>query len=278
MRKIGVFWVFLFLVISILPVWASNVEDIVSRSSYTEEEKAYLQNRVTAITQEISVQNLPVSFIFSKFKEGVGKLVNPYILVQTLERRKKALLEAKEILDDAGIEGKAREKTLTDLALSIELSVPAPLLREVVQRVKNTSPKDLPKIIASISTLLEVGVDPVKVGSVAEKVVVKNLKSEEVTKIATLLERARRSGVDMEQTAGVLEEALDKYNNFNLVEMEIRQFIASSRQKPSLSSGQGVPSGSPGISGTTPTQEGGTPLESSSSGHPPTQEGGGSLE
>lgn len=278
MRKIGVFLVFLFLGFFVIPVWASTVESVISKSSYTEEEKVYLQDRVTAITQEIEAQNLPVAFLFSKFKEGVGKRVNPYILVQALEKRKDALLEAKEILDEASIEGKVRERALTDLALSIELSVPAPLLREIVQRVKNTGPRNLPKVVASISTLLEVGIDPAKVGSVTEKIVARNLQSEEIIKVAALLERSRRNGVDVVQVATVLEEALDKYGNFNLVEMEVRQFIASSRQKPSLSSGQGVTSVSPGISGTTPIQEGGTPLESSSSGHPPSQESGGPLE
>ncbi|MGC8777337.1 MAG: hypothetical protein ACP5Q4_01485 [Candidatus Caldatribacteriaceae bacterium] len=278
MRKIGFFLFFLFLSVSVASAWASSVEDIIGKSPYTEEEKAYLQSPVDEMVREVEAQKLPSAFLLSKLKEGIGKRVQPYTLVQALERRKSALLEAKAILDEAGVEGKTQEKTLTNLAIAVELSVPASLLREMVRQMKQSDPRDLPKVVESISTLLEVGVSPERIGSVTEKIVARKLASQEIGKIAALLERSRRNGVDVERTAGVLEEALKKYDNFNLVEMEVRQFIASSRQKPSLSSGQGITASSPGISGTTPVQEGGTPLESSSSGHPPSQEGGGPLE
>jgi len=79
----------------------------------------------------------------------------------------------------------------------------------------------------------------------------------------------------------VLANALEKHDNFNLVEIEVQRFIASSKEKPALRSGQGVIVSSPGItSGGTPAEEGGTPLESTppSAGKPPTQEGGTPLE
>ena len=276
MRKIVFFLVFLFWTFFLASAWAADIEKIIARAPYTDEEKAYLQSRVSEMIEEVASRNLPTSFLFSKLKEGVGKKVKPYTLLQALEKRKEALFEAKEILDEAGIDG--QEKILTNLAVSLELAIPAPLLQEVVQKVRSTDPQSLSRVVESLSVLLEVGIAPERVESVTKKIVTKNLESKEISKVAALLERSRRNGVDVERTATVLEEALQKYDNFNLVEMEVRQFIAASRPKPALSSGQGVTSASPGISGTTPTQEGGTPLESSSSGHPPTQEGGTPLE
>jgi hypothetical protein len=278
MRKIVFFLVFLFWTFFLVSAWAADIEKIIARAPYTDEEKAYLQSRVSEMIEEVASHNLPTSFLFSKLKEGVGKKVKPYILLQALEKRKEALFEAKKILDEAGIGGQDTEKILTNLAISLELAIPASLLQEVVQKMRSTDPQSLPRVVESLSVLHEVGITPERVESVTRKIVTRNLESKEISKVAALLERSRRSGVDVERTATVLEEALQKYDNFNLVEMEVRQFIAASRPKPALSSGQGVTSASPGISGTTPTQEGGGPLESSSSGHPPTQEGGTSLE
>lgn len=278
MRSVIFLLVFLLVSIPLVVSWALDVEGIIAKSSYSDEEKIYLKTQVGAIIQEVEGRNLPVSFLLSKMKEGVGKRVSPYKLVEVLEKRKSALFEAQEILDKVEVEEKTRDKILTNLALSIEFSIPVPLLENVLQEIKKSDPRNLPRVVESISALLEVGVSSEKIERITGEIVSRGLKSKEIGKIASLLERSRRDGVDVERTMAVLEEALRKYDNFNLVEMEVRQFLASTRRKPSLSSGEGVVSTSPGISGTTPVQEGGGPLESSSSGHPPLQEGGGPLE
>ena len=183
------------------------------------------------------------------------------------------------------------EDLIINLALSLELSVSPEVVEETLNKALANDGKRLQLIVDSLSSLLEMGVDPERAGEIVEKVADKNLSSREMKKMAQLLERARRAGADSEQVAKVLADALDKYDNFNLVEMEVQQFIASSREKPALRSGQGVTVSSPGItSGGTPAQEGGTPLETtttpsptnpptpSPTGKPPIQEGGTPLE
>ncbi len=270
-RAIGLLLLFLW----VTPLWASSLASIIDRSSYSEEDKLYLQEKVALYLEEVEREGLPVSPLLSKLKEGIGKRVDPSKLVQALEKRKNALMEAEQILGEVGIQDGNREKLLLNLALSLEFSLSPQVLKEVVQGVAGESnPKNLVRVIESFSTFMEVGVSPEDIGNIASQTVKKNLRAKELGKMASLLEKSRRSGVEVERTLEVLERALEKYDNFSLVEMEVQRFIAASRTKPSLSAGQGVTPTSAGVtSDGTPIEEGGTPLESSAgTGHPPSQE------
>ena len=80
-----------------------------------------------------------------------------------------------------------------------------------------------------------------------------------------LLNKARRAGADPQRVAETLANALGKYDNFKLVEMEVQKVIASSREKPALKSGEGVVVSSPGVTSGSILQEGGTPQKRCSS-------------
>jgi len=275
------FLVFFLFFVGIAPLWAaSDPLSLIEKSSYSEEDKEYIRDQVDSLIKEAQEKNLPLSPIVSKLKEGLTKKVTPNELVKTLNHKKDSLEKAQEILQRNGVR---EEDLIINLALSLELSVSPEVVEETLNKALANDGKRLQLIVDSLSSLLEMGVDPERAGEIVEKVADKNLSSREMKKMAQLLERARRAGADSEQVAKVLADALDKYDNFNLVEMEVQQFIASSREKPALRSGQGVTVSSPGItSGGTPAQEGGTPLETtttpSPTGKPPIQEGGTPLE
>jgi len=282
MRRKAVF--ISFLVFSLLwggvtLLWAAdNPISLIEQSHYSEEDKEYLRHQVDSLIKEAEEKDLPTSPIVSKLKEGLTKKILPYELVKTLNAKKDSLEKAQEILQKNGI--KERD-LIADLALSLELSVPPQVIEEALSKALVNDGKRVELIVDSLSSLLEMGVDPEKAGKIVEEVADNNLSSKDMRKMAQLLERARRAGADSGQVAKVLADALEKYDNFNLVEMEVQKFIASSREKPAVRSGQGVIVSSPGIASSgTPAQEGGTPLESttSSEGKPPTQEGGAPLE
>lgn len=271
--------VFALLFCRVTPLWAADDPfSLIERSSYSEEDKEYLRYQVDSLIKEAKEKDLPLSPIVSKLKEGLTKKVLPYELVKTLNTKKTSLEKAQEILQKNGV----KEKDLIiDLALSLELSVPPQVIEEALSKALANDGKRVELIVDSLSSLLEMGVDPEKAGKIVAEVADNNLSSKDMKKVAQLLERARRAGADSEQVAKVLADALEKYDNFNLVEMEVQKFIASSREKSTVRSDQGVIISSPGIASSgTPTQEGGTPLESapSSVGKPPTQEGGTPLE
>ncbi|MDI3543462.1 MAG: hypothetical protein PWP57_1067 [Candidatus Atribacteria bacterium] len=273
------FLVFSLLFCRVTPLWAADDPfSLIERSSYSEEDKEYLRHQVDSLVKEAEEKDLPLSPIVSKLKEGLAKKVLPYELVKTLNTKKNSLEKAQEILQKNGV----KEKDLiVDLALSLELSVPPQVIEEALSKALANDGKRVELVVDSLSALLEMGVDPEKAGKIVAEAANNNFSSKDMKKVAQLLERARRAGADSEQVAKVLADALEKYDNFNLVEMEVQKFIASSREKSTVRSGQGVIISSPGIaSGGTPAQEGGTPLENtpSSGGKPPTQEGGTPLE
>ena len=200
--------------------------------------------------------------------------------MKTLDNKKNSLEKAQEILQRNGVR---EEDLIINLALSLELSVSPEVVEEALNKALANDGKRLQLIVDSLSSLLEMGVDPERAGEIVEKVADKNLSSREIKKMVQLLEKAQKTGADSKQVARILADALDKYDNFNLVEMEVQRFIASSREKPASRPGEAVTVSSPGItSGGTPVQEGGTPLETtttpSPTGKPPIQEGGAPLE
>lgn len=256
-------------------VWAQSAAiRLIERSSYPEEDKAYLLKEVPQIFSE--AQDVPEKLLFKKLREGLTKGVPPESLVEALRRRKDALREARQLLRETGIQEK--EPLLEDLAVSLELSVPPQVLREILLKVASR-PKVAERFVDTVATFLEVGVPSETTSAVLERILERNLEAQEIQKIARLLEQARREGMEVDKVAVRLEEALQKHENFTLVEIELQNFIAANKPRPALRSGQGVVVPPPGVSGGTPMEEGGTPLEPQPpSGHPPTQEGGAPLE
>lgn len=257
-------------------LWAQDaIVRLIERSPYPEDEKAYLLREVPGIFSE--AQDIPGRLLMKKLREGLTKGVPPENLVEALKRRRDALREARQLLVETGIGEK--ESLLEDLAVSLELSVPSQVLREVLARVASR-PKIAERFVDTVATFLEVGVPPETTSAILARVLERNLEAREMQKVAQLLEQARREGMEVDRVATCLRDALEKHENFTLVEIELQNFIAANKPRPALRSGQGVVPPPPGISsGGTPAEEGGTPLESQpSGGHPPTQEGGAPLE
>ncbi|MEN3203049.1 MAG: hypothetical protein ABDK87_04905 [Atribacterota bacterium] len=256
-------------------VWSQDaVTRLIERSPYPEDGKTYLLREVPKIFSE--ARDIPDKLLLKKLREGLTKGVPPENLVEALKKRRDALQEARQLLRDAGIQEK--ESLLEDLAVSLELSVPSQVLREILARVASR-PKVAERFVDTVVTFLEVGVPSETASAVLERILERNLEAQEIQKVAKLLEQARREGMEVDKVAVRLEEALQKHENFTLVEIELQNFIAANKPRPALRSGQGVVAPPPGVSGGTPLEEGGTPLESQpSSGHPPTQEGGAPLE
>lgn len=257
-------------------LWAQDaLIRFIERSPYPEEGKAYLLKEVPGLFSE--VQDIPEKLLLKKLREGLTKRVPPENLVEALRKRRDALQEARRLLREAGIE--ERESLLEDLAVSLELSVPPQVLREVLTRVASR-PKVAERFVDTVATFLEVGVPPETASDILTRVLERNLEAREMQKIAQLLEQARREGIEVDEVATCLRDALEKHGNFALVEIELENFIVANKPRPALRSGQGVVAPPPGVSsGGTPTEEGGTPLEPQpAAGHPPTQEGGTPLE
>ncbi len=257
-------------------LWASDaVFRLIERSPYPEEDKAYLLQEVSKVFSEAS--DVPEKLLLKKLREGITKRVPPESLIEALRKRKNALQEARRLLEESGLQEK--ETLLEDLAVSLELSVPPEVLREVLAKVAS-SPRVAERFVDTVATFLEIGVPPQTTGALLKRVLKQDLGMREVRKVTQLLEQARREGMEMGGVARCLQDALEKHENFTLVEIELQNFIAANKPRPALRSGQGVVAPPPGISsGGTPTEEGGTPLESQpSAGHPPTQEGGAPLE
>jgi len=279
------FFFVLFFLVSFLSFSAFAAEDIVSLiqkapSFYAEEDNSSLLQRVPEILEEVSREGISPEPLILKLGEGLRKQVLPYNLVKTLERKKDSLLLAKEALQrvDARVAGK--EDLLYNLALVFESAASPEELQKVLEDVLRKDGKRLESVIDSLAAFVELGFEPDQAGLVIAGVVRKGATPAELKKLTRLLERACREGIDPLQVAAVLKDAVSKYDHLSLVEMEVKNLIASSRQKPNIKEGEGVVISSPGItSSSTPTQEGGTPLEgSNASSSPPTQEGGVPLE
>lgn len=257
-------------------LWAQDaLVRLIERSPYPEDGKAYLLREVPGIFSE--AQDIPEKLLLKKLREGLTKRVPPENLVEALRKRRDALREAKQLLAEAGVE--EREPLLEDLAVSLELSVPPQVLREVLARVASR-PRVAERFVDTVATFLEVGVPPETASDILTRVLERNFEAREMQKVAQLLEQARREGMEVGEVATRLRDALEKYENFALVEVELQNFIAANKPRPALRSGQGVVAPPPGVSsGGTPSEEGGTPLEPQpATGHPPTQEGGTPLE
>jgi hypothetical protein len=269
---------FLLLVLCLFAVsasWASEaVLRLIERSSYSPEDKAYLQEQVASIFA--GTQDAAQKLLLKKLREGLVKNVPPKDLIEALNRRKEALKKAQSLLEETGVFG--GESILEDLVVSLELSVPPQILREVLARVGG-NPKVAGRFVDAVATFLEVGVPPERTNEVLQRVLDRNLGAREIRTITRLLEQARKEGVEAKDIVRVLGEALERHENFALVEVELENFIAANKPQPALRAGQGVVAPQPGVSGGSPVEEGGTPLEPQPSAvRPPTQEGGTPLE
>jgi len=255
--------------------WASEaVFRLIERSSYPPEDKAYLREQVASIFAD--TQDASQKLLLKKLREGLVKNVPPEDLIEALNRRKEALEKARSLLEETGVSG--RESILEDLVLSLELSVSPQILKEVLVRVGG-NPKVAGRFVDAVAALLEVGVPPEKANEVLQQVLERNLEAREIRTISRLLERARKEGIEAKDIVQVLGEALGRHENFTLVEVELESFIAANKPRPALRAGQGVVAPQPGVSGGSPVEEGGTPLEPQpSTVRPPTQEGGTPLE
>lgn len=256
-------------------LWAQDAAlKLIERSPYPEDGKLYLLQEVPRVFSEAG--DVPEKLLLKKLREGIAKRVPPEDLVAALEKRKAALQEAGKLLEEMGIQKK--ETLLEDLAVSFELSLPPEVLRKALQKVAS-NPKAAERFVDVIATFLEVGVPSETAQVLLTRVAEDTLEVRDVRKIAQLLEQARQEGMDMKGVASCLENALAKHGNLALVEVELQNFIAANKPRPALRSGQGVVAPPAGISGGTPTEEGGAPLEPQpTAGHPPTQEGGTPLE
>jgi hypothetical protein len=280
------FFFALFLLFSFWSFVAFAVEENVASliqgapSFYAEEDKEYLLQRVSEILDEVRQEGISPEPLVLKLGEGLKKKVLPYNLVKTLERKKDSLLLAKKTLQGVDARVANKENLLYNLALVFESSTSPEDLQKVLEEILHKDGKRLESVVDSLAAFVELGFAPDQAGLVIAGVVQKGATPSELKKFTRLLERARREGIDPSRVAAVLSEAVNKYDHLSLVEMEIKNLIASSRQKPDLGAGEGVVISSPGITSSgTPTQEGGTPLEgSNASSGPPTQEGGTPLE
>lgn len=281
----GSFFFVLFFLCSFLSFSAFAAGDVVSLiqnapSFYAEEDKEYLLRRVPEILEEVSQEGISPEPLILKLGEGLRKQVLPYNLVKTLERKKDSLLLAKKALQRVDARVARKEDLLYNLALVFESAASPEELQKVLGDVLRKDGKRLESVIDSLAAFVELGFEPDQAGLVVAGVVRKGATPSELKKLTKLLERARREGIDPSRVAAVLKDAVSKYDHLSLVEMEVKNLIASSRQKPNVEGGEGVVISSPGITSSgTPTQEGGAPLEgSNASSGPPTQEGGVPLE
>ena len=207
-----------------------------------------------------------------------------YNIVKSLEKKKDSLLEAQAILEEVNLPGINDEETLNSIASSIEYSVPTDLVKSALQESVAKDSKNAKKIVDSLTALIEMGIQPQQAWVIGNQFAQKSSQTKDLNSRTKISERARREGVDPQRVASKIEESLSKTNNIALVEIEVQNFIAEIKQKPTIKSGQGIVVSSPGITSSgVPGSEGGTSLSPTteapvSSSSVPSQEGGSPLE
>ncbi len=275
MKVLGIVCI-LVLCIGVTPVLGGEPVDSLIRdapSFYDEDDKEYLNYRVSEIVADMEKQGLPSDPVVRKLREGLRKQVLPYNIVQTLESKKGNISEARSMLDEVDPKSSDDVDLLLSLALSLEYDVPTEIVREALKETAQQDSGRIGMVVQSLSEFLELGVSPQQTGTIMRQVVEKNPDERDMYRMTKLLESARRQGIDPQRTAQVLEGALNRYGNLNLVEMEVQNFISDARRRPSLGTGEGAVTSPPGISGG-PTQEGGTEPASPPAGVSPTEEVG----
>lgn len=282
------FFIFFFLIILLLntTVFAQDeVSLLISESeNYPPEDREYLLDRVSELVNELQQKGLESDTLVLKLKEGLHKKVRPYNIVKSLEKKKDSLLEAQKILEEINLSGIHDEETLNNIATSIEYSVPTDLIKSALQQKVAQDDKSAKKIVDSLASLIEMGIQPQQAGVIVNQFASKSNQSKDLNSLTKIIERARLEGIDPQRIATKMEEALSKTNSIAMIEMEVQGFIADIKQKPTIKSGQGIVISSPGITSTgVPGSEGGTSLSPSSEtpvsgSNIPSQEGGSPLE
>ncbi len=268
MKKL-VLLISLFLLVIIPPVFAQEMEDIGTliqqSSNYPDEDREYLLDRVGTMVGDLEQNGLSAGALILKLKEGLHKKVRPYNIVKSLEKKKDSLLQAQSILKEVNPNAAEDENLLNDLANSIEYSVPAELVKNALRQTAAKDEDNVKKVVDSLSALIEMGVQPQQAGNIINEFTRKSTESKDMNSLTKIIERARREGIDPQQIAAKMEEALKKNNSISMAEIEVQSFIAEIKQKPTIKSGQGVVISSPGITSSgVPGSEGGTPLSPSS--------------
>lgn len=286
--KNRVFFIFLFLTILFLSFAAFAQDEfsslITKSASYPPEDREYLLDRVGELVNELQLKGLAADTLVLKLKEGLQKNVLPYNIVKSLEKKKDSLLEAQAILEEINLPGINDEETLNSIASSIEYSVPTDLVKSALQESVAKDSKNAKKIVDSLTALIEMGIQPQQAGVIVNQFAQKSSQTKDLNSLTKIIERARLEGVDPQRIASKIEESLSKTNNIALVEIEVQNFIAEIKQKPTIKSGQGIVVSSPGITSSgVPGSEGGTSLSPTteapaSSSSIPSQEGGSPLE
>jgi len=282
------FFIFFFLIIILLntTVFAQDeVSLLISESeNYPPEDREYLLDRVSELVNELQQKGLESDTLVLKLKEGLHKKVRPYNIVKSLEKKKDSLLEAQKILEEINLSGIHDEETLNNIATSIEYSVPTDLIKSALQQKVAQDDKSAKKIVDSLASLIEMGIQPQQAGVIVNQFASKSNQSKDLNSLTKIIERARLEGIDPQRIATKMEEALSKTNSIAMIEMEVQGFIADIKQKPTIKSGQGIVISSPGITSSgVPGSEGGTSLSPSSEtpasgSNIPSQEGGSPLE
>ncbi|NLJ38949.1 MAG: hypothetical protein GX432_09345 [Candidatus Atribacteria bacterium] len=282
------FFIFFFLIILLLntTVFAQDeVSLLISESeNYPPEDREYLLDRVSELVNELQQKGLESDTLVLKLKEGLHKKVRPYNIVKSLEKKKDSLLEAQKILEEINLSGIHDEETLNNIATSIEYSVPTDLIKSALQQKVAQDDKSAKKIVDSLASLIEMGIQPQQAGVIVNQFASKSNQSKDLNSLTKIIERARLEGIDPQRIATKMEEALSKTNSIAMIEMEVQGFIADIKQKPTIKSGQGIVISSPGITSSgVPGSEGGTSLSPSSEtpasgSNIPSQEGGSPLE
>ncbi len=286
--KNRIFFIFLFLTILFLSFAAFAQDEfsslITKSASYPPEDREYLLDRVGELVNELQLKGLAADTLVLKLKEGLQKNVLPYNIVKSLEKKKDSLLEAQAILEEINLPGINDEETLNSIASSIEYSVPTDLVKSALQESVAKDSKNAKKIVDSLTALIEMGIQPQQAGVIVNQFAQKSSQTKDLNSLTKIIERARLEGVDPQRVASKIEESLSKTNNIALVEIEVQNFIAEIKQKPTIKSGQGIVVSSPGITSSgVPGSEGGTSLSPTteapvSSSSVPSQEGGSPLE
>jgi len=286
--KNRIFFIFLFLTILFLSFAAFAQDEfsslITKSASYPPEDREYLLDRVGELVNELQLKGLAADTLVLKLKEGLQKNVLPYNIVKSLEKKKDSLLEAQAILEEINLPGINDEETLNSIASSIEYSVPTDLVKSALQESVAKDSKNAKKIVDSLTALIEMGIQPQQAGVIVNQFAQKSSQTKDLNSLTKIIERARLEGVDPQRVASKIEESLGKTNNIALVEIEVQNFIAEIKQKPTIKSGQGIVVSSPGITSSgVPGSEGGTSLSPTteapvSSSSVPSQEGGSPLE
>ncbi|MFP3958842.1 MAG: hypothetical protein ACLFUX_01615 [Spirochaetaceae bacterium] len=167
---------------------SSQVEELLDRGSFDAEARS----RIEAVFEQAEAEKVPESFLVPRLAEGIAKDVSTDRLVEALEGRLAALVEAGETLLEGEIEPTAEDNAglWNRAGLLLWDGAPAGHLRRLV-RATSGRPEALERALPLYVSMEEWGLSQSEAADIAEGVLRSSIPPEDYPGILEVLAEAR---------------------------------------------------------------------------------------